>query len=263
MLVQVNKLNVFVATGGKDFDSSLPTILFLHGSGGDHRTWAMQTRWFAFNGFSVLAPDLPGHSLSDGNAFETIEESAEWLEKFLKYISVDKVHLVGHSQGFLTALVYAEKNSKAVSSITAIGTAAEIPVNEHLIKTAEVNRDKAAEMMCNWGFGPYAHKGISSVPGMQPIGISRAIMKNNPLAVDLRACAAFKRGNDISKKLSMDRHCILASHDKMTPMKAGLLLAKNMSIVPTVIENAGHMLPIEAPKKTLNALRQFIETIER
>ena len=48
----------------------------------------------------------------------------------------------------------------------------------------------------------------------------------------------------------MHRHCILASHDKMTPMKAGLLLAKNMSIVPTVIQNAGHMLPIEAPKKT-------------
>ena len=47
MLVQVDELNVFVATGGKDFDPDLPTILFLHGSGGDHRTWAMQTRWFA------------------------------------------------------------------------------------------------------------------------------------------------------------------------------------------------------------------------
>ena len=86
MLVQVDELKVFVATGGKDFDPDLPTILFLHGSGGDHRTWAMQTRWFAYNGFSVLAPDLPGHSLSDGNAFSTIEDSGIWLAKFLTYL---------------------------------------------------------------------------------------------------------------------------------------------------------------------------------
>jgi predicted esterase len=33
MLVQVDELKVFVATGGKDFDPDLPTILFLHGSG--------------------------------------------------------------------------------------------------------------------------------------------------------------------------------------------------------------------------------------
>lgn len=262
MLVQVDELKVFVATGGKDFDPDLPTILFLHGSGGDHRTWAMQTRWFAYNGFSVLAPDLPGHSLSDGNAFSTIEDSGIWLAKFLHALSVDKVHLVGHSQGFLTALVFAERHNEAVRSITAIGTAAEIPVNEHLIKTAETSRDKAAEMMCNWGFGPNAHQGISSVPGMQPIGISRAIMRNNPLEIDLRACAEFKRGSEISKDLSMHRHCILASHDKMTPMKAGLSLAKNMSINPKIIQNSGHMLPIESPKKTLLALREFIETIE-
>jgi pimeloyl-ACP methyl ester carboxylesterase len=59
----------------------------------------------------------------------------------------------------------------------------------------------------------------------------------------------------------MHKHCILASHDKMTPMKAGLLLAKNMSVNPQIIQNSGHMLPIESPKKTLLALRKFIETI--
>ena len=70
MEVQVNGANVYVATGGKDFTPDLTTVLFLHGSGGDHRTWVLQTRWFAYHGYSVLAPDLPGHSLSGGEAFK-------------------------------------------------------------------------------------------------------------------------------------------------------------------------------------------------
>ena len=41
MELTINKASVYVATGGKDFNSELPTVLFLHGSGGDHRTWAL------------------------------------------------------------------------------------------------------------------------------------------------------------------------------------------------------------------------------
>ena len=43
MELTINKAPVYVATGGKDFNPELPTVLFLHGSGGDHRTWALQT----------------------------------------------------------------------------------------------------------------------------------------------------------------------------------------------------------------------------
>jgi len=104
----VNSAEVHVATGGKEFDAQLPTVLFLHGSGLDHRGWALQTRWFAYNEFSVLAPDFPGHSLSAGEAPASIEESALWLAKLLKVAGVQSVHVVGHSQGFLTALELAK-----------------------------------------------------------------------------------------------------------------------------------------------------------
>jgi len=57
MRLKVKGSETYVATGGKPFDASLPTLVFLHGSGLDHRTWALQTRWFAFRGWSVVAPD--------------------------------------------------------------------------------------------------------------------------------------------------------------------------------------------------------------
>ena len=262
MELSINNSPVYVATGGKEFNPDLPTVVFLHGSGGDHRTWALQTRWFAYHGYSVLAPDLPGHSLSGGEAFTTIEDSGPWLAAFLKAANMKAAHIVGHSQGFLTALAFVKDNADKILSLTAVGTAASIPVNQALIDTAKQSSAKAAHMMCNWGFGPGAHMGASSVPGMQPIAISRAIMSRNPLAADLRACEDYTEGAEIAANLNMPRHCILASADKMTPLKAGKALAESMGVNPTIIEGYGHMLPLEAPKQTLAALRQFIQSVQ-
>ncbi|WP_409433004.1 alpha/beta fold hydrolase [Litorimonas sp. RW-G-Af-16] len=253
---------VYVATGGKDFDPNLPTVLFLHGSGGDHRTWALQTRWFAYHGYSVLAPDLPGHSLSGGEAFTSIEESGPWVSDFLDAAGVTSAHIVGHSQGFLSGLELYKTAPQKCRSMCAVATAAAIPVNQALIDTAKNSSDKAAQMMCNWGFGPRAHMGASSVPGMQPIAISRAIMSRNPLAADLQACADYTGGDAVAKLIKCPVHTILATDDKMTPLKAGKALAQEVGAAPTIIQGAGHMLPLEAPKETLIALRAFIETVE-
>ena len=263
MRVTVNNAEIFAATGGKEFDPALPTVVFLHGSGLDHRGFALQTRWFAYHGYSVLAPDLPGHSLSGGEPCATIEQSADWLEAFLDAAGVKVAHLVGHSQGFLTALEFSKNHPDSVLSITAIGTAAAIPVNQALIDTAKDSSTKAAHMMVNWGFGPGAHNGASAVPGMQPIAIGRAIMSRNPLAVDLQACADYQGGTGAVASLGhIPGCCILADKDKMTPLKAGLKLAEGMGVTPVILKGYGHMLPIEAPRQTLDALRAFISSVQ-
>ena len=55
MNIVVNTHNTFIATGGCAFDAKKPTVVFIHGSGLDHRSWALQSRWFAFHGFSVFS----------------------------------------------------------------------------------------------------------------------------------------------------------------------------------------------------------------
>src|SRR5210317_266841 len=104
MQIEVNGHPTYAATGGKEFDPAMPTVMFVHGSGLDHRSWALQTRWFAYNGYSVLAPDLPGHSLSQGEALEDIESMGAWLADFIRASGARQVHAVGHSQGFLEVL---------------------------------------------------------------------------------------------------------------------------------------------------------------
>lgn len=258
MKLSVNGAEIHAATGGKNFDSSLPTVLFLHGSGLDHRSWALQTRWFAYNGYGVLAPDFPGHSLSKGDAITSIEESAEWLADFLVAAGVTSAHIVAHSQGFLSALELAAAKPEMVKSLTGVGTGAAIPVNPALIETAQKSSMKAAEMMVQWAFGPDIHMGVSPVPGMQPIAVGCHIMGNNPLAEDLQSCADYHNGVNAMQKIDLPSSMILAGKDRMTPLKAGKAAAEGLSAQVTILKEYGHMLPVEAPKLVLHALRDFI-----
>ncbi len=263
MKIDVNGASVHLATGGKEFDATKPTVVFLHGSGMDHRAFALQTRWFAFNGFSVLAPSFPGHSLSHGAACESIEDSAAWLNDLLLALKVEQAHIIGHSQGFLTALEFGRHYPEKLRSLAGIGTADAIPVNPALIETASSNPTQAAEMMLQWGFGEQTHMGHSPTPGMQPIAIGRQIMRANPLAADLRSCAAYQNGAQASEQIQCPTAMLLAGQDKMTPIKAGKAAAARLKARVIEFNNFGHMLPIEAPKQVLAALKEFIVAIEK
>jgi len=258
MKLVLNSAEVHIATGGKDFVASKPVVLFLHGSGLDHRSWALQTRWFAYNGYSVLAPDFPGHSLSGGEAVTSIELSAHWLSQLLSALNIDKAHVVGHSQGFLSALELAKSQPNLVQSLVGVGTASAIPVNQMLIDTAKQSAAKAANMMLQWGFGHDIHMGTSPTPGMQPIAVGKRIMSSNPLAVDLQCCADYQGGINAIDAINVPCSMILADQDKMTPLKAGVATAHALNAQYQVIRGHGHMLPIEAPKQVLMALRSFI-----
>lgn len=263
MYLTVNGNKTYVATGGKEFDKSLHTVVFLHGSGLDHRSWALQTRWFAFHGYSVIAPDFPAHSLSEGDALDSIEAMADWLWLLLDEMGVEKCSLVGHSQGALVALEAAAKQTEKVSSISLIGTAAAIAVNEHLLAMSENNKPAAVDAMLSWGFGEAYQFGRSNIPGQAPIGIGHQIMCDNPLNADLLACQNYIKGSEAAKKITAPAQLILAKNDKMTPLKFGLALG---DILPNVtskkVLEVGHMIPMEAPEKCLSELQQFITGLD-
>ncbi len=264
MYLTLNGHTTYVATGGKTFDNSLPTVVFLPGSGLDHRTWALQTRWFAFHGYSIIAPDFPAHSLSQGEALTSIEAMADWLWQLLDTLAVQQCSLVGHSQGGLVALEAAAGQLDRVRSVSLIGTAAAIPVNEQLLELAASDQPKAVDAMLSWGFGEAYQFGRSHVPGQAPIGVGWQIMSSNPLHTDLMACQQYSNGEQAAAQVTAPTQLILAHNDRMTPLKMGRGLA---AILPNVVaqlelDKVGHMLPIEAPERCLTALQQFITGLE-
>src|SRR5580700_8858427 len=143
MQLSVNGIETFVATGGREFDSSLPTVVLLHGAGFDHTAWALHSRWFAHHGYGVLAPDLPGHGRSSGAPLSTIAEMADWTASLLDAAGVATARLIGHSMGSLVALETAARHPARVSALSLIGTAAIMTVGPDLLGAAEANDHSA------------------------------------------------------------------------------------------------------------------------
>src|ERR1017187_3937904 len=195
MQLSVNGTETFVATGGREFDSALPTVVLLHGAGFDHTTWALHSRWFAHHGYSVLAPDLPGHGRSSGAPLATIADMADWTAALLDAAGAAKARLVGHSMGSLIALETAARHPAKVSGLGLIGTAATMTVGPDLLKAAEANDHAAIDMVSIWGLGFRAELGGSLAPGFWMHGSAQRVLERcrpGVLFSDLSACNAYK-----------------------------------------------------------------------
>jgi pimeloyl-ACP methyl ester carboxylesterase len=255
----VNGKKAFAATGGREFDPSLPSVVLIHGAGFDHSTWALHSRYFAHHGFSVLVPDLPGHGRSQGQALRSIAEMADWVAALLDAARAQRAHLIGHSMGSLIALETSARHPEKVSALGLIGTAAAMTVGPDLLKAAEANDEAAIDMVSIWGLGFAAELGGSLAPGLwMHAGAQRVLQACSPgvLFSDLSACNAYAGALAAAARVTAPTTLILGERDMMTPAKAGKALAAAIAGARTVVlRGAGHMLMAERPDELLAALR--------
>jgi pimeloyl-ACP methyl ester carboxylesterase len=258
MQLTVNGVDTFIATGGREFDSSQPTIVLLHGAGLDHTTWALHSRWFAHHGYGVLAPDLPGHGRSAGAPLPAIADMAEWTAGLLDAAGAAKARLVGHSMGSLIALETAARHPAKVSALGLIGTAATMTVGPDLLNAAEANDHGAVDMVSIWGLGYQAELGGSLAPGLWMHGGAQRVLEQGRPGVlfnDLSACNAYRNALAAAARITVPTTLVLGERDMMTPAKAGQALAAALPNSRTVVlRGAGHMMMAERPDELLAAL---------
>ena len=257
MKINVNGTEIFAATGGKDFEASKPLVVFIHGAGFDHSTWALYSRWHAHNGYSVLAPDLPAHGLSGGKLLTSVPEMADWIAALIDASGAKNARLIGHSLGSLIAVETAARHPDKVTSLGLIAAATAMPVSEALLSAAKANSPDAISMMTIWGFGSRAGLGGCLSPGNWMIGKGVRVLeatKPGVLFNDLSASNAYD-ATEAAKKINVPTTLVLAERDLMTPAKSGKALA---ALIPgakvVVLPGAGHMITAERPDDVLKAI---------
>jgi pimeloyl-ACP methyl ester carboxylesterase len=259
MRMTVQGKEIFAGTGGRDFDPSLPAVVFLHGAGMDHSVWALLARSFAHHGFSVLAPDLPGHGRSAGAPLASVAALADWTAALIDAAGVRATKLVGHSMGSLAALETAARHPEKVSGLALIATAAPMRVSDDLLDAAKKNDHAAIDMIALWGEGYRAALGGSRAPGLWMLGgAERLLEAAHPgvLFADLAACNDYRDALAAAAKVAVPSTVILGSRDLMTPIKGGKAVAAAIAGCRlTVLDGAGHMLMSERPDEVLTALR--------
>ena len=256
MILELENKNIYASDAGQELDFKKETIIFLHGSGLSHIVWSLVEQFFSNNNFNVLSIDLPGHGNSEGPCLHTIEEIADWLEKVFIKLKLEKVILVGHSQGCLEMLEYSNKYKDRLKKLVFMGGSYKMPVNQDLIDLAEAGDEKALLLMMKWGYeGSKAF--IGGNPVKKIINSTREIREI--LAVDLNACNNYKDGKESLEKINCPTLCIFGDLDKMVPLEIGnkmVTMIKNSE--KKVINNCGHMIIFEKAFEMRKIVKDFL-----
>ena len=262
MELRVGGRRLYAATGGKEFDPALPAVVFLHGAGMDPSVWAMQTRWFAHHGRSVLAFDLPGHGRSGGPGLGSIAEMASLVASALETAGAREASVVGHSMGALIALEVAASASGLITAAALCGAAPAMPVHPDLLAAASRGEHGAIDLMTTWALGRDAQIGGNVAPGLWMTGGAMRLLERADapvLAADLAACNAYKGAEAAAAKVACPVLLLLGADDRMTPAAKGAAFARAFkSATAVTLPKTGHMMMVEEPAATLNALAAFL-----
>lgn len=264
MLLTVDNTIAYCYTGGKAYNPTQPTAVFIHGAQNDHSVWALQTRYFAHHGWNVLAVDLPGHGRSKGEAKASVEALASWLLAVLDAAGVAQALLIGHSMGSLIALETAFQAPGRVSHLALLGSTYPMKVSPALLETARSDEQSAIDMVNIWSHSSIAQKPSFPGPGFYAMGGARRLKQRiaaiNPQQVfytDFYACNAYANGELAAAAVRCPTLFIFGARDMMTPPKSTKLLTSAIAHGKVIIVDSGHELMAEQPDAVLDALLDF------
>ena len=270
MYLTVNHHTTYCYTGGKLFDASKPTVVFIHGVLNDHSVWILQSRYMANHGWNVLAIDLPGHCKSAGEAPATVEAAASFITALLDAAGVQRAALVGHSWGSLIALEAASQLTSRISHLVMVGTAFPMKVSQALLDTSLSEPMAALKMINVFSRSTLAPPPSAMGPGTWVYGASlalgRRVLASNP-SVNIfhrgfKACNDYANGENAMARITCPVLFLLGEQDQMTQAKAAQLLidtarasGKTVAVVQLAV---GHHQMLEAPEASLFAIRDFL-----
>jgi len=256
----LNNKRVFAYTAAHELDANRPTMVFVHGAGLDHSLFGLQSRYFGYHGWNVLALDLPAHGRSDGPPLSSVEGMADWIFEVLNNLKIQRASIVGHSLGSLIALECAAKRPERIERIALIGTAFPMKVGEAFMEAARNNEQAAFDMETIWGHAAQVPLGGNPNPGMWMYGDTLArLARLGPgvLYNDLKACNDYAAGLQSAARVKCPALMILGKRDVMTPTRAAKELGTALKAKTAIIDFSGHSLMAEAPDATLDALIGF------
>jgi pimeloyl-ACP methyl ester carboxylesterase len=258
MELRVDGKKAFAYTAAHELDPKKSTVVFVHGAGLDHSWFGLQSRYFGYHGWNVLALDLPGHGRSEGPPLATVGAMADWVVRVLDAAKLQKGALVGHSMGTLIAVECAARHAARVERIALIATAHPMKVSDAFLEAAKRNSHDAFDMSTILGHAPQVPLGGNPNPGMWMYGDTQARLERlapGVLHADLKACNDFAFAGEVKCPVLF----ILGKRDVMTPVRAAKGLQEKIPGAKTVvIDFSGHSLMAEAPDATLDALIEFL-----
>ncbi|MEO8042375.1 MAG: alpha/beta fold hydrolase, partial [Acidobacteriota bacterium] len=131
-------------------DPAKPTVILLHGLGGNLQNWVFTIPALATN-FHVIAPDQIGFGKSDRVMLKyRVGTYVDFLDKFMSELKIEKASLVGNSLGGWVAAMTAMKYPNRVEKIVLADAAGLKPAEVDLSQIYALNystRDEVKQLV--------------------------------------------------------------------------------------------------------------------
>jgi len=240
-----------------NFGTHEQSLIFIHGSGGDHSAWSHQYAGL-HKQYNLAAVDLPGHGNSEGSGESDIGSYCLWVKKLLEILPLKNIILVGHSLGAAISLQFALNYPQKIQGIVTVGGGMKMPVNPAIFEFLKTNPVESIELICKFSVAKANREKF-----MAPLMKSLAQARIDVLRGDLSACDKFDVSPEISK-ISLKALAICGAEDKMTPPEFSRQITESISGAKLcLIEGAGHMVMMERPDEFNEALNNFALSISK
>ncbi len=253
--VESSKIACWV--NGDNFGAHEQSLVFIHGSGGDHSAWSHQYAGL-HKQYNIVAIDLPGHGSSEGSGESDVGSYCLWVKILLDILQLKNVILVGHSLGAAISLQFAINYPQTIHGIVTVGGGMKMPVNPAIFEFIKTNPTESVELICKFSVAKANREKF-----MEPLMKSLAQARIDVLQGDLSACDNFDVSQEMSK-ISLKALIVCGAEDKMTPSEFSRQIAENIRGAKLcLIEGAGHMVMMERPEEFNEALNKFALSISK
>lgn len=228
-------------------------VLCLHHSGGNGSNF--QPLLAALEGrHSPLAFDFPGHHRSGSlDSLGSVDKLAAFCGAFIDKLGLPPLVLLGHSMGGSVALELALTRPDRVRGLVLCGAAARYPASEELLERFRlITEGKARRHFDPGAYSPHTPKEVVGAGFADSLKTDPRVVHPNLLA--LRAWEAESRLAQVSVPTLV---VVGADEGETMTEQAGLMASRIPSADKRVIENAGHMLPIEQSAALADAVDAF------
>lgn len=252
-LISTSRASIWIADGRHAPDE--PVLVLLHGAGGSRLQWPSSLRQLP--GIGVIAVDLPGHGSSPTPGRDSISAYAADIVALLDALDIQRAVFAGHSMGGAIALQLALDYPDRTQGLILMGTGAKLSVHPDLLRDAQENPSQAARTMVEWVWS-------EATPAEAKEKYYEAIVNLPPdvLHGDFVACNTFDVRERLSN-ISAPTLIISATKDRMTPPKYSAYLHEQIPDSQLVSLEASHMLMLEQPEATGNAVRQWLNLLTK
>ena len=243
------EVNYKIIEKNRPFSASRQVFLILHGWGSSSDRWQETANLLAEKGIKVVIPDLPGFGKSQNpkKPWE-LEDYSDFVEKFVRFLNLEKFYLLGHSFGGAIAVKYALKNPDLVKKLFLAG--------------ASLIRKKSLKKKFFFIFSKI-FKFFSYIPFFKKVFYKFIVRSDYPQTKGvMRKTYLNIIKEDLSdqlKNIKIPSIIIWGEKDNIVSLKCGKKIKskiKNSKLI--IISNGGHDLERKNPKELSGIMSELI-----